>query len=90
MTNLTRLLILALTLTVSFIGALIYYNSVLKDELNSTAFEVDTLGYKIDSIKSEIFILSTEVDRYRIALEMLEDENPTAASEFNKRLSMIE
>ncbi len=90
MTNLSRLLVLALTLTGSFVCALTYYNSILKDQLNSTAFEIDTLEYRVDSIKSEMFILSTEVDRYRIALEMLEDENPTAASEFNKRLSMIE
>ena len=67
-----------------------YFNSKVNDELNLCSFEIDTLEYRIDSIKSEMFILSTEVDRYRITLEMLEDENPTAASEFNRRLSMIE
>jgi hypothetical protein len=48
------------------------------------------LEYRVDSIKSEIFVLETQLNRYQIALEMLEDENYQAASEFNKRLSMTE
>jgi hypothetical protein len=40
--------------------------------------------------RSELFVLETQLNRYQIALEMLEDENSPAASEFNKRLSMTE
>jgi hypothetical protein len=68
----------------------LYFNSKVNDELNLCNFEVDTLEYKVDSIKSEMFVLETELNRYQIALEMLEDENSPAASEFNKRLSMTE
>lgn len=70
--------------------AQVYLNSTVNDELNVKHFEIDTLEYRVDSIKGEMFILETEVTRYRIALEMLENENPKAASEFNKRLSMTE
>lgn len=68
----------------------VYLNKTVNDELNLAHFEIDTLEYRVDSIKSEMFPLETELNRYRIALEMLEDENHSAASEFNKRLSMTE
>jgi hypothetical protein len=57
------------------------------DSLQTRLLEVEAFA---DSLKNETFILETNVTRYEIALEMLEDENPTAASEFNKRLSMTE
>lgn len=57
------------------------------DSLQTRVLEVEAFA---DSLKNEAFILETNVTRYEIALEMLEDENPTAASEFNKRLSMTE
>ena len=68
----------------------VYLNSTVNKELDLAHFEIDTLEYRVDSIKSEMFPLETELNRYRIALEMLEDENHPAASEFNKRLSMTE
>lgn len=68
----------------------VYLNKTVNDELNLAHFEIDTLEYRVDSIKSEMFPLETELNRYRIALEMLENENHAAASEFNKRLSLTE
>jgi hypothetical protein len=68
----------------------LYFNSKINDELNLCNFEIDTLEYRVDSIKSEMFVLETELNRYQIALEMLENENHQAASEFNKHLSMTE
>jgi len=68
----------------------VYLNKTVNDEINLCNFEVDTLEYRVDSIKSELFILETQLNRYQIAVEMLEDENHDAASEFNKRLSMTE
>lgn len=68
----------------------VYLNKTLNDEVDLANFQIDTLEYRVDSIKSEIFPLETELTRYRIALEMLENENPEAASEFNKQLSMTE
>jgi predicted RNase H-like nuclease (RuvC/YqgF family) len=52
--------------------------------------KIEQLTRKVDSLGSEIFILNTNIMRYEIAVEMLEDENPKAASEFYKRLSMTE
>lgn len=54
------------------------------------SLEIESLNRKVDSLGSEIFILNTNVMRYEIALEMLEEENPSAASEFNKALSNTE
>jgi hypothetical protein len=68
----------------------VYLNKTVNDEVNLCNFEADTLEYRVDSIKSELFVLETQLNRYQIALEMLEDENHQAASEFNKRLSMTE
>lgn len=68
----------------------VYLNSTVNDELDLAHFEIDVLEYRVDSIKSEMFPLETQLNRYQIALEMLEKENHAAASEFNKRLSMTE
>jgi hypothetical protein len=68
----------------------VYLNKTVNDEVNLCNFEANTLEYRVDSIKSELFVLETQLNRYQIALEMLEDENHQAASEFNKRLSMTE
>lgn len=50
----------------------------------------DSLFLVVDSLNSEMFILNTTITRYEIALEMLEEENPKASSEFYKRLSQTE
>jgi hypothetical protein len=70
--------------------AQVYLNKTVNDEVDLCNFEADTLEYRVDSIRSELFVLETQLNRYQIALEMLEDENSPAASEFNKRLSMTE
>ena len=85
-----KVLSTAIVIAMLMLFAQVYFNKTVNDELNLANFEVDTLEYRVDSIKSEIFVLETELNRYRIALEMLEDENKVAASEFNKRLSMTE
>ena len=85
-----KVLSTALVVAMVMLFAQVYLNKTVNDEVNLCNFEVDTLEYRVDSIKSEMFVLETELNRYQIALEMLEDENPTAASEFNKRLSMTE
>jgi hypothetical protein len=70
--------------------AQVYLNKTVNDEVDLCNFKVNTLEYRVDSIKSELFVLETQLNRYQIALEMLEDENHQAASEFNKRLAMTE
>lgn len=85
-----KVLSTALVVAMSMLFAQVYLNKTVNDEVNLCNFEVDTLEYRVDSIKSELFVLETQLNRYQIALEMLEDENHQAASEFNKRLSMTE
>lgn len=63
------------------------YNKKIIDSLTISQEE---LRHRSDSIRDENFMLETEVNRYRIALEMLESEDYKCASEFNKRLSMTE
>jgi hypothetical protein len=85
-----KVLSTALVVAMLMLFAQVYLNKTVNDEVNLCNFEVDTLEYRVDSIKSELFVLETQLNRYQIALEMLEDENSPAASEFNKRLSMTE
>ncbi len=85
-----KILSTALVVAMLMLFAQVYLNKTVNDEVNLCNFEVDTLEYRVDSIRSEIFVLETQLNRYQIALEMLEDENHQAASEFNKRLSMTE
>jgi hypothetical protein len=85
-----KVLSTALVVAMLMLFAQVYLNKSVNDELYLSHYENDYLEYRVDSIKGEIFVLETQLNRYQIALEMLEDENPTAASEFNKRLSMTE
>jgi hypothetical protein len=85
-----KVLSTALVVAMLMLFAQVYLNKTVNDEVDLCNFEADTLEYRVDSIKSEIFVLETQLNRYQIALEMLEDENHQAASEFNKRLSMTE
>ena len=85
-----KILSTALVIAMLMLFAQVYLNKTVNDEVDLCNFEADTLEYRVDSIKSEIFVLETQLNRYQIALEMLEDENHQAASEFNKRLAMTE
>jgi peptidoglycan hydrolase CwlO-like protein len=58
--------------------------------VDSLSNQITMVSERADSLSSEIFIYETNLNRYQITLEMLENENPEAASEFNKRLSMTE
>lgn len=44
----------------------------------------------IDSISAELFIATTIIDRYEIALENLRIEDSVAAQKFDKELSRVE
>ena len=85
-----KVLSTALVVAMLMLFAQVYLNKTVNDEVDLCNFEADTLEYRVDSIRSELFVLETQLNRYQIALEMLEDENHQAASEFNKRLSMTE
>lgn len=85
-----KVLSTAVVVLLVILFAQVYLNKTVNDELDLANFQIDTLEYRVDSIKSEMFPLETQLNRYQIALEMLENENHAAASEFNKRLSMTE
>jgi hypothetical protein len=92
-----KVLSIALTFLVGFLFTQAYIDSIKIYNLEQSQSICDSLQTRViqaenfaDSIKNELFIVDTEVNRYRIALEMLESENYAAASEFNKHLSMTE
>ncbi len=58
--------------------------------VDSLSNQITIVSERADSLDGEIFIYETQLNRYQIALEMLENEDPAAAREFNKRLSMTE
>lgn len=90
MTNLCKILIAALSFAMIMLFVQVYLNKSVNDELNMAHFQIDTLEYRIDSMKSEMFIIETEVTRYRMVIETLELESPKAAAEFDKYLSRAE
>lgn len=47
---------------------------------------VDNSQSTIDSLRSELFVEQTRVDRYEIALEMLKEEDSVAANKFENIL----
>ena len=92
-----KLLSFFISVAISFAVTQTYFNYLLTNKVNKMNVEVealnrslDTLQYKADSLRDEAMMFETELNRYQIALEMLEDEDYAAASEFNKRLSMTE
>ncbi len=95
--NMIKVLTTAVIVAMSMLFIQVYFTSSSQKQLKEVQSVCDSLQTRViqaenfaDSIKSELFIVDTEVNRYRIALEMLESENYAAASEFNKRLSMTE
>jgi peptidoglycan hydrolase CwlO-like protein len=92
-----KVLSFCIAVAISFAVTQAYFNYLLTNKVNKMNMEVealnqslDTLQYKADSLRDEAMMFETELNRYQIALEMLEDEDYAAASEFNKRLSMTE
>jgi len=51
---------------------------------------VDSLIYLNDSLKNELFIEHTNVDRYEIALDRLKEEDSMSAQKFEDKLFNIE
>ena len=45
---------------------------------------VDSLQNIIDSLNSEVFILQTQIGRYELSLEHLDEVNPKAGKEFTE------
>ena len=43
---------------------------------------VDSLQNIVDSLNSEVFILQTQIGRYELSLEHLDEVNPKAGKEF--------
>ena len=95
--NMVKVLTIALIFVVGILLGQKYSDSIKIKNLEQSQSVCDSLQTRVlqvenfaDSIKSELFVYETQLNRYYIALEMLENENYAAASEFNKRLSMTE
>jgi predicted PurR-regulated permease PerM len=57
-------------------------NNFLKNTLNQYSQQ-----NTIDSLNNEIFILQTQVGKYEMALELLEEQDKASATKFKKVLS---
>jgi hypothetical protein len=57
--------VLSTIITILLIAVItqLYLNSKVNDELNQANFQIDTLEYRVDSIKGELFIKEMELDK---------------------------
>lgn len=62
-------------------------NKIVVDSLIKS---VDSIRYLKDSINNDLFIQTTIVTRYEIALEMLREEDSLSAVKFEEKLSNTE
>ncbi len=92
-----KVLTTAVIVAMAMLFIQVYFTSSSQKQLKEVQSVCDSLQTRVlqaenfaDSIKSELFVYETQLNRYYIALEMLEKENYAAASEFNKHLSMTE
>ena len=58
--------------------------------LTSSKPNIDSIQYVIDSLHSENFIQHIELDRYYIAIEILRENYPQAAEQFDECLKNTE
>ena len=59
-------------------------------ELKSTRPNIDSLHQVIDSLNNDLFIKHAEADRYEIAIDLLRENYPQAADQFDDCLKNTE
>lgn len=79
-----KTLLIVMLLAVSFVA----YK--LSEDSNKLKNENNYLTTQIDSLKNEVFILSTNQTRYEIAEEMLKTEYKECGEKYDEVLSKIE
>jgi len=67
-----------------------YFTRSVQQETDVYKAKLDSLQVAVDSLENEIFIHSTNVTRYEIAVDRLKEQDPKAADKFEKCLSNIE
>lgn len=80
-------------LIIASFGILFYTVHSQKRQIEALKLPVsnsNSLHRVIDSLNNELFIKHLETDRYEIALEMLKEQDPKAADEFEKCLHNTE
>jgi hypothetical protein len=81
------------TLSLASVGMLFYIIFHQKEqikELKTTQPNIDSVQYVVDSLHDELFIQSTNVTRYEIAIEKLRENHPQAAEQFDECLKNTE
>lgn len=82
---------LSLAVVILFLGyATFHYREKSTQQAISNQVRVDSLQGVIDSLANEVFIQSTNVTRYEIAVERLREQDSKAANKFEECLSNIE
>ena len=80
-------------LSLASVGMLFYIIFHQKEqikELKSTQPNIDSVQHVVDSLHDELFIQSTNVIRYEIAIETLRENYPQAAEQFDECLKNTE
>jgi len=86
----SSLRILVVVLSLILIWNIIMSSNKVVETTASTKNTIDSLIYLNDSLKYEVFIEHTVVDRYEIALEELREDDSVSAKKFEEKLSNIE
>jgi hypothetical protein len=81
------------TLSLASVGMLFYIIFHQKEqikELKITHPNIDSVQHVVDSLHDELFIQSTNVTRYEIAIEKLRENHPQSAEQFDECLKNTE
>jgi len=65
----------------------LYFMNIAEKEVNLANFERDTVQYRVDSLKSELFVVEIELNRYQVAFEIFARRNPKAAEQYGDIIS---
>lgn len=81
---------LGLLLIIACLVLLVYSTYKTSERISNMDQQLNTTQLELDSLRNELFISKTIVDRYQITLEWFKVENPRGAEQFEQGLSQLE
>jgi hypothetical protein len=75
-----------LVVVISLVGAILFITHKIGETNNNLNNNALNQEKTIDSLSAELFILQTQVGRYEITLDLLEEQDKLAADRFKKIL----
>ena len=64
-----------------------YKTKAYADKSNELQKKLDSVTYQLDSVRYEIFPLQVELNRHKIAYEILMERNPLCATQYGNIIS---